>query len=61
MKRLNAITDVPGIEVGHASDFKALTGCTVVLFGEGAIGGVEGQDLRRFLVDYDRSTHPLFV
>jgi len=41
MKRLNAITDVPGIEVGHASDFKALTGCTVVLFGEGAIGGVD--------------------
>ncbi|MCJ7746130.1 MAG: P1 family peptidase [Desulfobacterales bacterium] len=41
MKRLNAITDVPGIKVGHASDFKALTGCTVVLFGEGAIGGVD--------------------
>jgi L-aminopeptidase/D-esterase-like protein len=41
MKSLNAITDVPGIEVGHASDFKALTGCTVVLFGEGAIGGVD--------------------
>ena len=41
MKRLNAITDVPGIEVGHASDFKALTGCTVVLFEEGAVGGVD--------------------
>ncbi len=41
MKRLNAITDVPGIRVGHASDFKALTGCTVVLCEEGAIGGVD--------------------
>jgi len=41
MKRLNAITDVPGIKVGHASDFKALTGCTVVLFEEGAVGGVD--------------------
>jgi L-aminopeptidase/D-esterase-like protein len=41
MKRLNAITDVPGIKVGHASDFKALTGCTVILFEEGAIGAVD--------------------
>jgi len=41
MKRLNAITDVPGIEVGHASDLKALTGCTVILCEEGAIGGVD--------------------
>ena len=40
MKRLNAITDVPGIKVGHASDFKALTGCTVILCEEGAIGAV---------------------
>jgi len=41
VKRLNAITDVPGIKVGHASDFKALTGCTVILCGEGAIGAVD--------------------
>jgi L-aminopeptidase/D-esterase-like protein len=41
MRRLNAITDVPGIKVGHASDFKALTGCTVVLCEEGAIGAVD--------------------
>ncbi len=41
MQRLNAITDVPGITVGHASDFKALTGCTVILFEEGAIGAVD--------------------
>ncbi len=41
MKRFNAITDVPGITVGHASDFKALTGCTVILCEEGAIGAVD--------------------
>jgi L-aminopeptidase/D-esterase-like protein len=41
MKRVNAITDVPGIKVGHASDFKALTGCTVILCEEGAIGAVD--------------------
>lgn len=33
------ITDVPGVEVGHASDFEGITGCTVVLFRKGAIGG----------------------
>jgi L-aminopeptidase/D-esterase-like protein len=41
MKRLSAITDVPGIKVGHFSDFKALTGCTVILCEQGAIGGVD--------------------
>jgi L-aminopeptidase/D-esterase-like protein len=35
-----AITDVPGIEVGHATDEEALTGCTVVLCREGATAGV---------------------
>ena len=36
----DAITDVPGIEVGHATDQDALTGCTVVLCRTGAIAGV---------------------
>lgn len=36
-----AITDVPGIKVGHYTDLKAATGCTVVLCEEGAVGGVE--------------------
>jgi len=41
-KRWNkAITDVPGIKVGHATDEEALTGCTVVLCEEGAVGGVD--------------------
>ena len=41
MRRANAITDVPGIEVGHAQDGAALTGCTVVLCRKGAVAGVD--------------------
>jgi L-aminopeptidase/D-esterase-like protein len=41
MTRHNTITDVPGIKVGHSSDFMALTGCTVILCEEGAIGAVD--------------------
>jgi L-aminopeptidase/D-esterase-like protein len=41
MKRPNAITDVRGIEVGHAQDDQALTGCTVILCCEGAVAGVD--------------------
>ena len=37
----NAITDVPGITVGHADDPVALTGCTVILCPGGAVGGVD--------------------
>lgn len=38
---MSAITDVPGIQVGHAHDEQALTGCTVVLCPEGAVAGVD--------------------
>ncbi len=37
----NAITDVPGIKVGHASDLNGLTGCTVILCEEGAVAGID--------------------
>jgi L-aminopeptidase/D-esterase-like protein len=37
---MRGLTDIPGILVGHASDYDALTGCTVILTGAGAIGGV---------------------
>ncbi len=40
-KLRDAITDVPGIRVGHAQDFEALTGCTVVLCEGSAVGGVD--------------------
>lgn len=33
------ITDVPGIAVGHATDARHLTGCTVVLCEAGAVAG----------------------
>ena len=36
-----AITDVAGIEVGHFTDSRRPTGCTVVLAPGGAIGGVD--------------------
>lgn len=35
------ITDVPGIKVGHATDSQAVTGCTVILCEQGAVGGVD--------------------
>jgi L-aminopeptidase/D-esterase-like protein len=37
----NAITDVRGIEVGHAQNDEALTGCTVILCRKGAVAGVD--------------------
>ncbi len=35
------ITQVPGFAVGHASDFKNLTGCTVILCPPGTVGSVD--------------------
>jgi L-aminopeptidase/D-esterase-like protein len=37
----NTITDVRGVEVGHAQDEDALTGCTVILCRKGAVAGVD--------------------
>lgn len=41
MNPKNAITDVRGIEVGHAQNDEALTGCTVILCRKGAVAGVD--------------------
>ena len=38
---MSGLTDVPGLLVGHATDTMALTGCTVVLCGTDAVGGVD--------------------
>jgi len=38
---IDSITDVPGIEVGHAQDIVGQTGCTVVLCREGGVVGVD--------------------
>ncbi len=41
MTMYNAITDVPGIKVGHYTDKDAATGCTVILCETGAVAGVD--------------------
>lgn len=60
-ERHNAITDVPGIEVGQATDEQALTGCTVILCRPGAVVGVSvrggGPGTRE--TDLCRPAHPL--
>ena len=38
---MKGLTDVPGILVGHATDAAALTGCTAILCGTEAVGGVD--------------------
>ena len=37
----SGITSVPGISVGHYTDLRNATGCTVVLCEDGAVGGVD--------------------
>ena len=41
--KIGAITDVPGISVGHCTNAAAATGCTVVLCEDGAVGGVDAR------------------
>jgi L-aminopeptidase/D-esterase-like protein len=41
MVMYSAITDVAGIKVGHYTDEKAATGCTVVLCEQGGVAGVD--------------------
>jgi L-aminopeptidase/D-esterase-like protein len=38
---MKGLTDIRGLRVGHASDYDALTGCTVVLCEPGAVAGVD--------------------
>jgi L-aminopeptidase/D-esterase-like protein len=38
---MKGLTDIPGIRVGHVSDYDAITGCTAVLCEQGAVGGVD--------------------
>lgn len=39
--RISSITDVAGIKVGHFTDARRPTGCTVILCEDGATGGVD--------------------
>jgi L-aminopeptidase/D-esterase-like protein len=38
---MKGLTDIPGIRVGHISDFEAITGCTAILVEGGAVAGVD--------------------
>lgn len=38
---MKGLTDIPGIRVGHASDFDAITGCTAILCAGGAVAGYD--------------------
>ncbi len=38
---MKGLTDIPGILVGHASDYDGMTGCTVILCEAGAAAGVD--------------------
>ncbi len=38
---MKGLTDIPGILVGHASDYQAIKGCTVILCEQGAVAGVD--------------------
>jgi L-aminopeptidase/D-esterase-like protein len=37
----NSLNVIPGVQVGHAQDFEAATGCTVILTQAGAVCGVD--------------------
>jgi L-aminopeptidase/D-esterase-like protein len=41
MVMFGALTDVAGIKVGHYTDKRAATGCTVILCEQGAVAGVD--------------------
>jgi L-aminopeptidase/D-esterase-like protein len=38
---VNSLNLIPGVQVGHAQNFEAATGCTVILTPAGAVGGVD--------------------
>jgi L-aminopeptidase/D-esterase-like protein len=38
---MKGLTDIPGITVGHVSDYKAITGCTAILCEGGAVAGAD--------------------
>jgi L-aminopeptidase/D-esterase-like protein len=38
---MKGLTDIPGVLVGHASDYDGLTGCTAILCESGAVAGGE--------------------
>lgn len=58
-KFINAITSIEGIKVGHAQDEEGVTGCTVILCEDGAVGGMDqrGNATSSRQVDAMRPSH----
>ena len=54
---MKGLSDVPGILVGHATDSDALTGCTAILCGNDAVGGVDVRGSATGSVELD-TLHP---
>ena len=54
---MKGITDVPGILVGHVTDLDAVTGCTVILCGNNAAGGVDVRGSATGSIELD-ALHP---
>ena len=57
---MKGLTDVPGILVGHVTDLDAMTGCTVVLCGNAAVGGVDVRGSATGSIELD-ALHPSHV
>jgi len=57
---MKGLTDIPGIRVGHASDFEALTGATVILTEAGAVAGVDIRGSATGTQEFD-TMNPLHV
>src|SRR5579862_5858080 len=50
---MKGLTDVPGILVGHASDYDGLTGCTAILCERGAVAGGDIRGSASGTVEWD--------
>jgi len=50
---MKGLTDIPGILVGHASDYDGLTGCTAILCEAGAVAGGDIRGSATGTADWD--------
>ncbi len=50
---MKGLTDIPGILVGHASDYDGLTGCTAILCEAGAVAGGDIRGSATGTTDWD--------
>ena len=50
---MKGLTDIPGVLVGHASDYDGLTGCTAILCEAGAVAGGDIRGSATGTTDWD--------